>query len=173
MSIDWDIVASTGEWAGAVAVVVTLFYLAMQLRAQNRISRFNVWQTCQSEFNEFNRLFIEDPSRLDVYLRGMAHPEDLSDSEAALFQYLHRIPYNTMLAAYNGHRLGLVPDEDWAVWARWSAREYYQLPGGILFRELNASVTPDFFDDLKAYVPDGRYGDMTLGRQPVQDGSGP
>ena len=34
--MDWDIVSATGEWAGAIAVFVTLIYLSLQIRQNNR-----------------------------------------------------------------------------------------------------------------------------------------
>ena len=37
--MNWEIVASTGEWAGAIAVVASLLYLARQIRATNQQSR--------------------------------------------------------------------------------------------------------------------------------------
>ena len=36
--MNWEIVGSTGEWAGAIAVVATLFYLARQIQQSNKIA---------------------------------------------------------------------------------------------------------------------------------------
>ena len=36
--MNWDAIGAMGEWAGAVAVVVTLFYLAMQVRQSNVVA---------------------------------------------------------------------------------------------------------------------------------------
>jgi hypothetical protein len=37
--VNWEIVGSTGEWAGAIAVVVTLFYLARQVKDATAVAR--------------------------------------------------------------------------------------------------------------------------------------
>ena len=163
--LNWEVIASTGEWAGAIAVVITLFYLASQIRQQNKISRFSVVQTCQSEFNQFNRMFVEDPKRNLVFIKGLEAPDSLTDAETLVFQQLIRIPYNTALTAFNGYKQGLIPEEDWLVWARWFASYFYQLPGGIRFRELNETVTPDFFEELANRIPSAPYGDMKFGRE--------
>ena len=34
--MNWDAIGATGEWAGALAVVTSLIYLAIQVRQSNR-----------------------------------------------------------------------------------------------------------------------------------------
>ncbi len=56
----WDAVGATGEWAGALVVVATLFYLAKQIRQSNKLSRFSVSRDLMNQMNELNRLVTTD-----------------------------------------------------------------------------------------------------------------
>jgi len=37
--MDWEVIGSTGEWAGAITVVITLFYLARQVKDATAVAR--------------------------------------------------------------------------------------------------------------------------------------
>ena len=42
--MNWELISSTGDWAGAVAVVVTLFYLARQVKDATAVARSSARQ---------------------------------------------------------------------------------------------------------------------------------
>ena len=74
--MNWDIVASTGEWAGAIAVVATLFYLARQIKQTNDISRSNISNELLARYDQVNAVLLSDKELRSVLLK-----EDVSDDE--------------------------------------------------------------------------------------------
>ncbi|MGI9326305.1 MAG: hypothetical protein ACR2PZ_13870 [Pseudomonadales bacterium] len=57
--MNWEIVGSTGEWVGAFAVVVTLFYLAKQIRQNSAsLDRANDYAQAGS-VHSINSLYIQ------------------------------------------------------------------------------------------------------------------
>jgi hypothetical protein len=48
--MNWEAFGATGEWAGATAVVITLIYLARQIRQQNKIAKFDAYQSIMDGF---------------------------------------------------------------------------------------------------------------------------
>jgi hypothetical protein len=52
--MNWEIVGSTGEWAGAIAVVVTLFYLARQIRQNTHATRATSHHAITDALNNLN-----------------------------------------------------------------------------------------------------------------------
>ena len=89
--MNWEVIGATGEWAGAIAVVATLFYLAQQIRQQNRIAEYNAWKTTMSDFSDFKRMFVDDVSKAELLIKGLEDPDSLSDQEAIQFQYIFRL----------------------------------------------------------------------------------
>src|SRR5262249_12663158 len=81
---------------------------------------------------------------LDFKLQGHSIPpvlppwKDLSN-EAWMWRVLHFTHLNLLLLAYNDHKRGIMPEEQWASWA---------LKGKFLFSDV-CSSTPDFSEGRK------------------------
>ena len=81
----WDAIAATGEWAGAVAVVVTLIYLALQIRQQNKIAQYSAWQSVIDGFNLALSTALADKENIALWVRGLDDPDRLTDDEMLMF----------------------------------------------------------------------------------------
>ena len=77
----WQAIGAIAEVTGALAVVITLVYLALQLREHTKSLRI---QSLESSFHDRNQLLIElrDPNGVGDYLRKANAGESLSDNEA-------------------------------------------------------------------------------------------
>ena len=51
MEFSWDVVGTLAEVLGAIAVLVTLIYLATQIKQTNDISRFNTMREIMVSFD--------------------------------------------------------------------------------------------------------------------------
>jgi hypothetical protein len=67
--MSWDAIGAMGEWAGAIVVVATLFYLAKQIRQSNQMSRSSASREMMAQFDDLNRLYATDPSIRAVLLK--------------------------------------------------------------------------------------------------------
>ena len=59
--MNWEVIAATGEWAGAIAVVITLAYLAKQIKQAREVGQFNASKELFERFDEINQLLITNP----------------------------------------------------------------------------------------------------------------
>ena len=78
--MNWDAIGAIGEIVGATAVVISLIYVALQLRANSQETRI----ASQHEITEAFRNSIssvQDPQRADLIVKAMDGLEELSDSE--------------------------------------------------------------------------------------------
>jgi hypothetical protein len=82
--MNWDAIGAVGEMIGALAVVVTLAYLALQVRASTRESESNSWTVTGHERNAIRGQFME---HADVWAKGISGAE-LSRSEQIVFDEL-------------------------------------------------------------------------------------
>ena len=82
--MNWDALEAFGEITGAFAVVISLVYLATQIKTQNREARV----ASVHEISEAFRLGItsfQDAQRADVYVNALTNFDLLSDSERLQF----------------------------------------------------------------------------------------
>jgi hypothetical protein len=77
--MNWDAIGAVGEIVGASAVFVSLIYLAVQIRNQNREARaaamHEIWVGFRDSIAAFG-----DQQTSQVYTKALAH-EELSDAE--------------------------------------------------------------------------------------------
>ena len=83
--MNWEIVGSTGEWAGALAVVVTLFYLARQIRLSNRIGSAEAEREWFDNWHEVVRGFGSDEHVAEIIQRGLNDYSALTQPEKGTF----------------------------------------------------------------------------------------
>ncbi len=108
--MDWTMIGALGEVIGAIAVVVTLFYLARQIRD-------TALQDRRGQYSQLNRDFLQLPSAIandesfsDVFFRGATDPASLSQSERARFYSGVLITFRSIEALFHFHREGSVAD---------------------------------------------------------------
>jgi hypothetical protein len=61
ITMNWDAIGAIGEVIGATAVVLSLIYLATQVRVSNRLARAEAWRTPNSDLNSLNASFAANP----------------------------------------------------------------------------------------------------------------
>ena len=164
--MNWDALSATGEWAGAIAVVVTLFYLARQIHQQNAHNDLVIQESILDGFNAVNSLLANSEDLSTLFVRGLRMPDELTDGQAAQFQFIFRLYVNCYLKIYRLKQKGLLSDQDWSSHASTAGMMFGTL-GGQLWISLNADpANTDFYDEMQAMEPDGAGFDviLTLGR---------
>lgn len=78
--MNWDAAGAIGEILGAGAVVVSLFYLASQIRNQNGEARLAAQHQILAAFREVS-ILMSEAELGDIFLRGNKDIESLSDIE--------------------------------------------------------------------------------------------
>ena len=147
--MNWEIVSATGEWAGAIAVVLTLFYLAKQIKQQNEIARYNAYEALFQGFNQNNQLIGGDPQVAELVAKGLSSPDDLTEVEIVQFNAIIRTYFNHMQRAFKAYGLGFLFKDDWRELAKNFAADMTS-PGGLKFKEGNKHVFPDFWLEIEA-----------------------
>ena len=82
--MNWDALSAIAELAGSLAVIVTLIYLAIQLRQQNDVTRSQIEQQRADSVIQLSALY-SSPENLGLLTKVMLDraltPEDLSEEE--------------------------------------------------------------------------------------------
>jgi hypothetical protein len=111
--MNWEALGALAELAGAIGVVVSLLYLATQIRQNTRSVRIASHHGLMSEFRNIVRVLAQDPELGNLVKKGLEHPEQLSETDRPRFgsQLAGLIQLYEELYAH--HRAGLVERDFW------------------------------------------------------------
>jgi len=112
--MNWDAIAAIGEITGAAGVVVTLIYLAVQLRQNTKASQTAAIQNSMENSARFSELISTDEVLGNIFWLGLSNPEKLSASETRRFVSVLNVFLRRESVAYYLYKQGVMPEELWA-----------------------------------------------------------
>ena len=127
--MDWGAVGAIGEVLGAIGVIVSLLYVATQVRRNTRSIRASAYQALCDASARFTVTLGSDPQVAATFHKGLAGVEELSPNEAAQFQWLF---HTAIRQIENGHFQfgnGTMEAENWRGWQE-SLQGVVGSPGG-------------------------------------------
>ena len=86
--MNWDAIGAVGEAVGAAGVIISLLYLAVQIRGDARAKRASTIHEQSEGFREVLLSIVDNPSVADLYLRGLKDFRSLTDAELPRFSSL-------------------------------------------------------------------------------------
>ena len=110
--MNWEAIGAVGEVLGAIGVIVTLAYLAVQIRQNSAMMRSSAVQSSNSRITGTAGLVANSESAA-VLARGMRSLNQLDEGERTHFTSMISTLFITMDSTYWDHRMGFLPDEIW------------------------------------------------------------
>ncbi len=108
-----DQLGNIGELVGGVAVVVTLAYLAIQIRQNSRSVRASTNHAITEQLNDLNLRLGLDPGAVDLMMRGAQNREDLQSQERVRHTLLMRAVLGNYQDIYVQFCEGMCDRETW------------------------------------------------------------
>jgi hypothetical protein len=124
--MNWDAVGAIGEIIGALAVVITVLYLATQVKQGNRQGASDAGFAVVSEMSRWDEFVFSDPE-VSKLLVKMKRDEDLSDEERLRAEAIADRLINIWYVAENAYSNGTMSEglyDDCADDARRHLRSY-------------------------------------------------
>ena len=84
--MNWDAIGAMGEIVGAMAVVATLFYLAIQIRFSMIQDKKRAIEATYLSYNDIRKSLFENEDLACIFTTGLDSPEKLTDIET--FRYM-------------------------------------------------------------------------------------
>ena len=116
--MNWEAISAVGEIIGAVAVLVTLIYLAIQIRKNTRAVEQESHRTLLQHQHAIWSLLLNNKELNDVVRRGENDPDDLSEDEWSDFVKYMFMYMNIWDATFQNFRSG---NMDEAVYRSWDS----------------------------------------------------
>lgn len=127
--MNWEAIGATGELIGAAGVIISILYLAAQVRSNTRSLKASTFQAACDASARISLVLGSDPQVALVWQKGLAGAEELTTAEVAQFQYLF---HSLLRQIENGHfqlQNGTMDQEIWLGWVE-SLRSILGSPGG-------------------------------------------
>ena len=156
--MNWEAVGAIGEVLGAVGVIITLVYLAFQIRQNTRGLRLTARQTLTHQNTDFVKMLLR-PDIADLFAKAvpnnietMQNPLDLSVEELTKFTRLSYIALTNLESQYHAWETGLLSEDEWSAPASlianiYAVSEATQDYWDTIGRPLHGSSFGMYFDD--------------------------
>ena len=82
--MNWEALGAVAELAGAIGVVATLIYLAVQIRRSSAAENANAYQSIMNSWHQATALLL-DPNTRATYMKALVHYGELSEDERLQF----------------------------------------------------------------------------------------
>ena len=111
--MNWEALSATAEIIGVVAVLVTLIYVARQIRQSNQEARdATAWRITES-IAELAKAIATDAESADIWCRGVDEFDSLSRVERERFVSLLAMWGNILMALHRTKQTSALPQEYW------------------------------------------------------------
>ena len=109
--MSWEAIGAIGSLLGAISVLLTLLYLAKQIKENSKLLTTSVYQTAVDGYNEMASMFLENPELARNLL--LDKPAQLSEVDAYKLNLILRVYLNQGLKLFKLYEAGIFPEEDW------------------------------------------------------------
>lgn len=164
--VNWDAISATAEVIGAVGMLASLIYLAIQIRHNSSSVDASTEDGVVSGFNEINLIIGADSKLAALFMKGLETPDDLNNDEATQFSFLFSSYINQYSRLCILYLKGSFPEDRWETYARELAY-LISTPGGAQWKAGNANF--DYLWKAVESIPSAEGIDMSLTRRHSND----
>jgi len=135
---------SIGELISSGLVLVSLIYLAIQVRHSTDTARTSTYQALVAEFGALNRSMASTPNLSALFAAALEDFEGLEPAQRATISQLFFLVFHNFENMYYQYRKGYLEDDVWIGWKRLML-SYYARPGFQVWWKMRSDVfSPSF-----------------------------
>ena len=126
--MNWDAISAVSQLVGSIAVVVSVLYLAVQLRSSTRVARVAAMDAAAAALRDVTKPFMENAELARIWRTGLENLEALSPDEQARFFHAAHQFLKALETIHYHYVYGLLDPQLWAGW-RDLLHHYIACPG--------------------------------------------
>ncbi len=150
--MNWEAIGAIGEILGAIAVLVTLVYLAAQIRQNSRFVKAATYHSTSRARNEFNFAVATTPELSALLARARDDNTSFDAEERQRFNSLMWGLFNLFEDSLVQHENGLLTPESWES-TRWAMADMLSSPAIRDWVQRNRSgLTPTLQEEIVSLV---------------------
>ncbi len=109
--MNWEAIGAVGEILGALTVVVTLVYLAVQVRQNTAAVKASSHHAITDSFNAINARIAENPQMARIWRLGQAGLGTLSEDETVSFSFMMLAYLRVFETLYYQRKIGTMEEQ--------------------------------------------------------------
>ncbi len=150
--MNWEAIGAIGEILGAIAVLVTLVYLAAQIRQNSRFVKAATYHSTSRARNEFNFAVATTPELSALLVRARDDSTSFDAEERQRFNSLMWGLFNLFEDSLIQRTNGLLTRESWES-TRWAMADMLSSPGVRDWVQRNRpGLTPALQEEIASLV---------------------
>jgi hypothetical protein len=146
--VNWEAIGAVSETIGAIAVIITLVYLAIQIRQNTSTLKSGATQGAHDQSSQLYETLASDPDLGEIFARGLEAPDTLDQRETARFFAVLMSASFKLQNWYLQTRSGAIDEELFESWIK-VTRQLSGLPG---FRRFWSQRGHLFFPEFSKYL---------------------
>jgi len=150
--VSLDQATNIAEIVAALATVITLAYLAIQIRSNNNLQKAESRRSVLNHSAQLATAIGQSSEASDVFYRGLTEYSHLESSEKLQFEFMFSVLAGHCSLAFTDWKLGLNDQDSFDT----TSREFYRMlktPGGIEYWKRHGPTSEkDFFNHINENV---------------------
>lgn len=139
-----ETLGNLGDFVGGLGVLVSLVYLAVQIRQNTVATRADSYQDAVAAANEWSREVGARPEVCQMLIDGFGDYDGLPDLEKMQFNLLMASYFRNMENLHAKYASGVIDEQVWQGWAN-RLRVFLDAPGVAAFwRDNRSAFAADF-----------------------------
>jgi len=126
--MNWDAISAVSQLIGSVAVVVSVLYLAVQLRSSTRVARVAAMDAAAAALRDVTKPFMENAELARIWRTGLENLKTLSPEDQARFFHAAHQFLKALETIHYHYVYGLLDIQLWEGWKE-LLQHYVATPG--------------------------------------------
>jgi len=115
-AVNWEAISAIGQIVGAIALVISLIYVASEVRRNTRATHLAAIRSMHDAFNRWIQQIAEHPHLTEVYNRGIHDFESLEGTDLIRFFSLMHGAFRNHEEIYHLQAKGHLEEDVWRGW---------------------------------------------------------
>ena len=145
--MNWEAINATAQLISSIGVVISLWYLAVQVHRSTRIAKLAAQDAATTALREVTRPFAENPELGMIWRKGLENLDSLSPDEKARFFHVAFQFLKAMETIHFHYIYGLMDQQVWRGW-RNLYEHYLATPGLDYYWKLRHNLFSERFQQF-------------------------
>ena len=151
--MNWDVLEAVSAFIASVATLITLIYLAIQIKESNKLARSASLKSVLDDFIEYSVIGnLNHPELSEIFDRGQIDYDALTEREKATFEGLLTRDILQLQNAMQQNEHGLLSDTDYHAWLAYVSSQLITPGGKKGWGYIKRTFTPTVVSALDGYI---------------------
>ena len=152
--MNWYAIGATASIVSTTAFVVSVIFLAIELRRSNRLTQRGAAQKLVDSRVEYQKYIGSDPELCELWWRGLLTPDELNAVEWRRFFIITVANLRFSESVYEDYEAGFLSEPVWELQQRYMKR-WFSKPGiQKVLKEMSLDYSPGFVRLLLVEQPE-------------------